>query len=65
VANLSVSLLSVRQVAEKLGVTQACIRRWVLLRKIATVRLGRLVRVPSSEVERLVNEGTCPACRTR
>lgn len=56
-----VVLLSVPQVAERLGVTKACIRRWILERKIATVKLGRLIRVPASEVERLVNSGLRPA----
>ncbi len=56
-----VVLLSVPQVAERLGVTAACIRRWILERKIATVKLGRLIRVPASEVERLVSSGLRPA----
>jgi excisionase family DNA binding protein len=56
-----VSLLSVPQFANALGVTPACIRRWILERKITTVKLGRLIRVPASEVERLVNSGLRPA----
>jgi excisionase family DNA binding protein len=54
-------LLSVPQFADALGVKPSCIRRWVLERKIATVRLGRLVRIPASELDRLLNEGFCPA----
>lgn len=50
-------LLSVPQVADSLGVTASCIRRWILERKITTVKLGRLIRIPSSEIERLVNSG--------
>jgi excisionase family DNA binding protein len=56
-----VSLLSVPQFADALGVTPACIRRWILERKITTVKLGRLIRIPASEVERLVNSGLRPA----
>jgi excisionase family DNA binding protein len=56
-----VALLSVPQFANALGVTPACIRRWILERKITTVKLGRLIRVPDSEVERLVNSGLRPA----
>jgi excisionase family DNA binding protein len=59
------SLMTVRQFAEALNVTPACIRRWVLERKIATVRLGRLVRIPAPEVERLVGSGLRPARRER
>ena len=59
--NAEVVLLSVPQVAERLGVTRACIRRWILVRKVTTVKLGRLIRVPASEVERLVSSGLRPA----
>jgi len=57
----AVTLLNVSQVAERLGVTGACIRRWILERKITTVKLGRLIRIPYSEVERLISSGTRPA----
>jgi excisionase family DNA binding protein len=56
-----VTLLSVPQFADALGITPACVRRWVLERKITTVKLGRLIRIPSSEVERLVTSGLRPA----
>ena len=55
------TLLSVPQFASALGVTAACVRRWVLLRKIAIVKLGRLTRIPASEVERLITAGFRPA----
>ncbi len=56
-----VRYLSVPQFAAPLGVTKACIRRWILERKITTVKFGRLVRIPSTEMERLVNSGLRPA----
>jgi excisionase family DNA binding protein len=59
-SNSEVTLLSVSQIAERLGVTEACIRRWILERKIATVKLGRLIRIPSAEVERLISSGLRP-----
>lgn len=62
-ANSEVSLLSVPQFAAALGVTSACIRRWILERKIATVKLGRLIRIPSSEIARLCERGFRPASR--
>jgi len=55
------NLLSVPEFAEALGVTIACTRRWLLERKIACVKLGRLVRIPVEEVERLIAEGLRPA----
>jgi excisionase family DNA binding protein len=59
------TLLSVVQFANALGVTPACIRRWILERKITVVKLGRLVRVPAGEIERLVNAGLRQARETR
>ena len=54
-------LLSVPEFASALNITVACARRWVLERKISTVKLGRLIRIPSSEVERLIDAGLRPA----
>jgi len=60
--NSEVTLLSVRQVAMRLGVTEAAIRRWLLTRQIASIKIGRrLIRVPASEVDRLVTSGLRPA----
>ena len=56
-----VVLLSVPQVAERLNVTRACIRRWVLERRLAVVKVGRLIRIPASEIDRLVQLGLRPA----
>ena len=64
-SSLEHTLLSVSQIAERLGVTEACIRRWILERKITTVKLGRLIRIPSAELERLVSSGTRPARAVR
>ncbi len=50
-------LLTVQAFAKALNVTPACIRRWILERKITTVKLGRLVRIPESEVLRIVEQG--------
>jgi len=54
-------LLSVPEFAEALGITVACVRRWLLERKIACVKLGRLVRIPAEECERMIREGLRPA----
>jgi excisionase family DNA binding protein len=55
-----ITLLSVPQAAEHLNVTKSCLRRWILERRIATVKLGRLIRIPNSEVDRLVSSGLRP-----
>jgi excisionase family DNA binding protein len=54
-------LLSVQEFAAALNITVACARRWVLERKVTTVKLGRLIRIPAGEVQRLVESGLRPA----
>jgi excisionase family DNA binding protein len=59
------TLLSVSEFANTLGVTPACIRRWIHERRIETVKLGRLIRVPLSEIDRLIISGRRPAQQGR
>jgi excisionase family DNA binding protein len=54
-------MMTVPQFAESLGVTVACVRRWILERHIATIKLGRLVRIPASELARIIQAGLRPA----
>ncbi len=56
-------LLDIPQFADLLGVSRACVRRWVLERRVSIVKIGRLVRIPTSEYERIVTEGTRMARR--
>lgn len=55
------SLLKVNEFAAALNVTPAAVRRWLLERKISSTRIGRLVRIPRTEIERLVGLGLRPA----
>jgi excisionase family DNA binding protein len=57
--------LTVSEFADALGITKACVRRWLLERRVTSTRVGRLVRIHSSEIERLVNSGLRPARTTR
>jgi excisionase family DNA binding protein len=59
----AVVLLTVMETAEALNLKQKTIRTWIGLRRIACVRLGRAVRVPASEIARLLKEGSVPAKR--
>ncbi len=54
-------LLSVPEFATALNISVACARRWILERKITVTKIGRLIRIPGSEVERLVTSGLRPA----
>lgn len=50
-------LLTVPEFALALRIQPSCVRRWIGDRKIETVRIGRLVRIPSTEVNRIIREG--------
>jgi excisionase family DNA binding protein len=54
-------LMTVAEFAKALGVTNACIRRWIWERRVASVKLGRCVRLPATEVARIVEAGLRPA----
>jgi excisionase family DNA binding protein len=54
-------LLSVQEFADALNITVACARRWILERRVTTVKLGRLIRIPAAEVQRLIDTGIRPA----
>jgi len=59
------NLLTVPEFALALRVQPSCVRRWIGERKIEIVRVGRLVRIPSTEVDRIIREGTRTAIRAR
>ena len=58
-------LLSIPQFSEPLGIRVATTRRWLQERKITHVKVGRLVRIPESELERIIAEGLRPAVPRR
>jgi excisionase family DNA binding protein len=56
-------LLTIPEFAAALRVKPSCVRRWVSESKITFVHVGRLVRIPASEVKRIVSIGTHLAAR--
>jgi excisionase family DNA binding protein len=56
-------LLKVPEAAEMLALSPKTVWQWIGERRFAVVRLGRAVRVPLAEIERLLEEGTTPAVR--
>lgn len=57
---MSVDLLDVGQASKALNVNERWVRRAIFEGRIEVVKLGRLVRIPTSEVERLKAEGRRP-----
>ena len=58
-------LLTVEEFADNLRVTPACVRKWILTRRVGVVKIGRLVRLRSSELRRIVEEGSRPRAEPR
>jgi excisionase family DNA binding protein len=55
-------LLRVSEGAKELALKESTLRAWILSRRISVVRIGRrAIRIPASEVARLIEEGTIPA----
>jgi len=52
--------LTSQQAADALGLSVHTIRGWTAERRITVVKLGRAVRIPSSEIDRLLNESVIP-----
>ncbi len=60
-----IELRTVEQAAIALSVSKHTVRAWIARRRIGCVRLGRAVRIPASEIIRLIELGTVPALRER
>jgi len=58
-------LLTIPEFADALRVKPSCVRRWVTEGKVSSVKVGRLVRVFATEVERIISAGTRPASRLK
>jgi excisionase family DNA binding protein len=59
-------MLRVDEAARELGIKESTVRAWILRRKVSCVRLSaRCVRIPRSEVRRLIEQNTIPAREVR
>ena len=58
----STKLITIREAAERLGLKESTIRKYILKRQIAYVKPSvRAVRIPSEELERILSAGLRPA----
>ena len=48
-------LLRFRDVAELLSASERSVRRWVVEKDIKTVRIGRCIRIPESEMKKFID----------
>ena len=58
-------LYSLAEAANLLGFKIKTIQRWVDFRKVGYVRIGGVIRIPASELTRIVAEGTVPRLERR
>jgi excisionase family DNA binding protein len=58
-------LVTVSEAARSLGLAQVTLRAWIAQRRIGVVRLGRAVRIPLTEIDRLIERSTVPARQDR
>lgn len=56
-----VELLTAREVASRLNVSEVTVRRLIRLRYLGVVRIGRSVRITPDELKRYMSENTRPA----
>jgi excisionase family DNA binding protein len=54
-------MLTVPEAAARLGLSVATIRAWISRRRLAHVHLGRAVRVPESQIAKIISDGFVPA----
>ena len=50
-------LYTIPEAAERLRLKPGTIRQWTLWRRISYVKVGGRVRIPESEIERVIQEG--------
>jgi excisionase family DNA binding protein len=55
------NLMSIKEAALRLGLSEWTIRKWIYGKRLDSVKLGRAVRVPSEAVDRMIASGLTKA----
>jgi len=50
--------LTPKEFADRLSISRWTVYAWIQTGQIQSVKIGRLVRIPESEVDRIVQEGS-------
>jgi excisionase family DNA binding protein len=59
-------LLTIEQATQILGIKPVTLRSWIAKRMVGITRLGkRAVRIPESEIQKLIDRGRIPAIPER
>jgi excisionase family DNA binding protein len=56
--NENEKLLTIDEFATSLRVKSSCIRRWIAEGRVTVIKVGRLTRLSSAELSRVIREGT-------
>ena len=56
-----IKLLTILEFANELSMSPKTVWAWKAARKVTVVKVGRNVRIPATEVERIIAAGTIPA----
>jgi excisionase family DNA binding protein len=56
---------TIAEAATELGLSVHTIRAWVAARRLAHIRLGRVIRIPAAEIRRMIDKNTVPAVEER
>jgi len=59
------NLLTLEQAAARLGMKVVTLRMWASRRKIARCKINRSVRIPESEIARIIEQSLIPALPER
>lgn len=52
---------TVPETAEALGISIHTVRSWIAQHRISYLKLGRVVRIPQAEIDRILQESAVPA----
>lgn len=53
--------LKIKEAAARLGLSEWTVRAWLREKRLGYIRLGRAIRIPASEVSRIIESGTVKA----
>jgi len=49
--------LTIRQAAQRLGLQESTLRKWILQQRIGIVRFGRSVRLRATDIDKMIIKG--------